>query len=188
MYNSHKKASVNVKRDPRQKYNKVTKAMHGNLTKLWDGAVRAYLRAIALSDIMGIDTGMSKASLLPLARAVRMYTEVRGSITDTKKKKGAFDITGKWDGSADRSIAAGEASSRRKAGYNLLYGSPKRPVLKFEFEITVWQFLVNENGNGKVAAWDTLEVGRAAFLDFIEHEWRQYLKDDLDLKKWLLGG
>ncbi len=184
MYSSH---NIRAKRDPRQRYNKVTKAMHGNLIKLWNAAVREYLRAIALKDIIKIDTGMSKASLLPLARAVKMHTEMRGSISGGKKKKGAFDIHGNWDGNAERSIAEGEASSRRKAGYNLLYGSHKRPVLKFEFEITVWQYLLHEHGHKEHAAWNTIQVGRAAFLDFINDEWRYYLKDDLDIKKWLLG-
>lgn len=152
---------------------KITKAEHTRLSHVWDDCARAYLRAIALSDIIKVDTGMSKASLLPIARLLKMYTEVKGSISGAKKKKGVFDIDGGWHKDGERSVAAGEASNRLKAGHNLLHGSPKRMVFVFDFEITVWQYLLrDQNSIGKDKAWQTIEVGRAAFQEHFDAHFR----------------
>jgi len=147
---------------------KITKAEHTRLRHIWDDCARAYLRAILLSDVIRVDTGMSKASLIPLGRALRMTTEVKKGISSTASKKGSFTLDGVWQPDVPRTAARGEAAGARKAGYNLLYGGPKRMVFVFDFEIRVWQYLLYEQGRGKDSAWDTIGVGRAAFNDYFD--------------------
>lgn len=152
---------------------KITKAEHKRLSHIWDECARAYLRAIVLSDVIRVDTGMSKASLLPLARLLRMYTEVKGSIGSKGSKKGSYDINGTWHKAGTRSMAEGEASNQIRAGHNLLHGSAKRMVFVFEFEVTVWQYLLRDQNNiGEDRAWRTIEIGRAAFNDHFEAHFR----------------
>lgn len=148
---------------------KITKAEHKRLSHVWDECARAYLRAIVLSDVIRVDTGMSAASLLPLARLLRMYTEVKGNIGSGSPKKGSFDIFGNWDKNGTRSVSEGEASNQLRAGHNLLHGSNKRMVFVFEFEITVWQYLLRDQNNiGEDRAWRTIEIGRAAFQEHFD--------------------
>ena len=172
--------SLRFLRNKRHTVQRITQAEHKKLKHLWDDSARAFLRAIALSDIIKVDTGMSKASLLPLARYLRMYTEVRGTISPKRgQQKGSFNSGGVWQPSIPRSIATGEASSAPRAGYNLLYGSPKRMVFVFDFEIKVWQYLLHEQGLGKGAAWNTIEVGREAFQDHLTNNFKLF-----DLREW----
>lgn len=162
---------------------KVTKKLHSNMSRLWDDAARAYLRAIALNDIIHVDTGMSKASLLPLARYLKMYTAVKATIRPkVSSRRGVFNIKGIYNPNGERSFSAGESSSSLKAGYNILYGSHKRMRFVFEFEIRVWQYLINEHGFGKLEAWNTLEIGRNAFINFIDSNWSEYVSTDP--RKW----
>ena len=185
-------------------FQKTTKERHAAFSKVWDDCVSAYLLGIVThwathsGKNHGVDTGMSMASLLPLARYVRMYTYVKSQIHPAAKKKhsyvnkkgktvverykkGVFDINGVWDPNGIRSISAGEASSKQRAGYNVLYGSPKRMVFRFDFEIRVWQYLVNEYGKGHIAAWNSLEAGREAF---IEHYNTYWLPEVMNKEKW----
>ena len=170
-------------RNKRHTVQRITKLEHKKLSHLWDESARAFLRAIVLSDIIRVDTGMSKASLLPLARYLRMYTEVRSTISPKGDKKGAFDVDGAWHPEATRGTALGEASSTRRAGYNVLYGSPKRMVFVFDFEIRVWQYLIYEQGLGKGKAWATIDTGRAAFQEYLENNFKLF-----DLREWGLHG
>lgn len=154
---------------------RITQLEHKRLSKVWDDSARAFLRAIALTDIIHVDTGMSKASLLPLARYLRMYTEVKATINPQRKKvQGAFGLDGDWDKEAERSMATGQASSRKRAGYNVLYGSNKRMVFVFDFEIRVWQYLIHEQGAGKLAAWNTIQVGREAFAEHLYNNFKLF--------------
>lgn len=154
------------------KAEKITKAEHKRLSKIWDDCARAYLRAIILSDVIRVDTGMSKASLLPLARYLRMYTEVSQGVSFSKREKGSFTSEGVWQPDVDRTAALGERLGAKRAGYNMLYGGPKRMVFQFDFEIKVWQYLIYEQGFGKDAAWDTIGTGRAAFNEHFDIHFR----------------
>lgn len=179
-----RKLSQRFLRNKNHTVQRITKAEHTKLSHLWDESARAFLRAIVLSDVIRVDTGMSKASLLPLARYLRMYTEVKGTIhPKNDEQKGSFTIDGVWQPAVNRSAAAGEASSRLRAGYNILYGSSKRMVFVFEFEVRVWQYLIHEQGLGKGAAWDTIQTGRDAFNDYLFNNFNLF-----DLREWGLHG
>jgi hypothetical protein len=156
---------------------KFTKTMHEKLVRVWQGAVRAYLEEIVKgSPQIHVDTGMSMASLLPLAAEVRMKTVVRAAINPrVPSRKGMMILgpgggisTATYDPNKVRSMAAGEQLGRK--AYVLNYGSAGRPVMKFSFSIDVFQYLFHEEGNGTLQAYNTLQRGQDAFAKYLlEH-------------------
>lgn len=146
----------------------IKKDLFKELEALWDGAIRAFLRAVALEGVVKVDSGMSRASLLPLARVVKMFTEVRSSISTERNPRPSprpyYNASGRRDGL--KSIAHGEELGKK--AYKVLYGTPKNPKFVFDFEIVVFQYFLHENGVRNQQAWKSLEVGRIAFLSYLE--------------------
>jgi hypothetical protein len=140
-------------------------ALHKELTKLWIGAGRAFIRTVALEGVVRVDTGMSRASLLPLSRAVGLLTAVRASITADRARRRERGTGGK--STKTKTIAAGIRAGQNAFDFDT--GTPANPKLIFEFEIKVLQYLINEEGREGRAAWDSLIKGRAAFLRYFEN-------------------
>lgn len=143
--------------------------LHDNLSTVWRGATRAFVEAILMNSIMSVDTGMSKASLLPLSRAVRMVTTARLSISpQVASRKGSTDMEGRYNPNLDRSMALGEKVGEK--AFHLNYGSRARPVFHFDFSIQVYQYLLHEDSanSTKSQNWQTVERGMKAFDDFIK--------------------
>lgn len=161
-----------------------SKRLHENMTRLWNDATKAFLDEIVKNDLVKVDTGMSRASLIPLARAVRMLTVVRASIHPKHaSKKGAFDINGTWDPNGVRDVEHGIKLGER--AYKLNYGSQQHPVFYFEFNIKVYQYWYNESfSNGtNSAGWESLEKATAAFDDYIRNNASLYVPK---LAEWIL--
>jgi hypothetical protein len=147
---------------------KFSKTLHKNISRLFDGAVRAFLTEVALDDTIRVETGMSKASLLPLAAEVRMKSIIKATISPTiRRKKGLVDISGTYHPDKFKSAAVGEQLGVRGKAYVLNYGSPSVPVFKFMFSIEVYQYALYENGYGSVQAYNTLERGKKAFVSYL---------------------
>lgn len=164
---------------------KINKRNYERLKRLWRDAIQVYLRAIALEGVIKVDTGMSKASLLPLARAVRMLGEVRATISPQRPPtKGMTDISGTYHPNRSKSVAEGERAGQ--GAFNISYGNPKRIVFHFSFETRVYQYFLHEIGAGGKSAWNSLEIGRAAMLEFIRQNWTSYA--DMEDFRWLITG
>jgi len=184
---------LNIKliRDPRLRKRDVsiyTKAMHVRLIALMHECIRSYLRAILQANTMKADTGMSKASLLPLARKVRMFTEFAGTINPKRPSRlGMTDINGRWQPKKFRSYQAGLRAGVEGKGFKINVGSPNRPVLNFQFNIQVFQYFLHEFGyRGKTGqTWNTLNIGTQAFLQTFEDRAEDFVPD---LMIWLLTG
>jgi hypothetical protein len=103
------------------------------LNDLWRDAVRAYLRAVTENEVIPVDSGMSRASLLPLARLVRLGTEVDAGISAAGAQYKGEPYTTGFGGrkSGFKSRAHGEELG--KNAYELVFGSKDRPTLIFEF-------------------------------------------------------
>lgn len=139
-----------------------TQKLHANMSTLWRGATRAFIEEILKQDLIRVDTGMSKASLIPLGRAVKMVTAIRAGINPIREaRKGVTNIDGSYDSNAYKTAALGEKVGEK--AYILNFGSTARPVFVFEFRILVYQYLIGENSRG----WDTLKVGQQAFIDYL---------------------
>lgn len=149
--------------------------LHKNMTRLWRNATKAFLEAVIEGDLIRVETGMSKASLLPLARAVQMLTVVRATI-DPKvaSRRGYTSINGVYNPNGERSVDSGIKLGEK--AYTLNFGLQDRPIFNFEFRIVVYQHLLYENGlvHG-YPPQDSLVKGQAAFRQYIEDNKQQYV-------------
>lgn len=137
-----------------------TKKLHNNMTRLWKDATRAFI-AETIS-LIHVDTGMSRSSLVPLGRMVKMVTAVK-----------AFNPKrGPWP---SRSPAKGEALGAKS--FRLNFGTPARPVFLFEFNINVFQWSLHDD------EWRALESGQEAFLNYLKENAINYVPR---LDEWIL--
>ena len=153
----------------------INKALYDGLVALWKAAVREFIREIIKSDVIRVETGMSKSTLLPLSRLVRISTELSASIQPKVfAKLGYTSITGAYDPNASRTAPRGEALGRN--AYVLNFGNQKRPVFSFKFRIVVYQYLLHEIGIVPgTGPWNSLEIGRVAFINFLDTNYQKYI-------------
>lgn len=159
----------------RRKPGPIQKYVHDQLIKLWKHSVLAFLEEV--SQNISVDTGMSLATLLPLARSVRggqiILSELSGA---SGSKKGYNPKYGFAKGTGNKSISQGQRFG--KDAYNLEFGTPKRPVFRFHFEIVVLQYYLHEEQhtmNYHSQTWQTLRKGRKAFIDYFESNFDRYV-------------
>lgn len=158
-----------------------TKKLHENMSRLWKDATKAFLEEIIKNDLIKVDTGMSRASLLPLARAVRMLTVVRASINPkSKPRQGYNELGGGYNATGVKSIATGEKLGEK--AYKLNLGSPARPVFYFEFNIVVYQHWIHEVYNSE-SDWQAIEKGTQAFKAYLEDNSSSYVPT---LSDWIV--
>jgi hypothetical protein len=182
------KVIVKAKRDPKtQKRNPgpLTQALHKRYIALWNRAIRVFLREIIEQDLIQVDTGMSKASLIPLARAVRMVAELQAGISPVRgPRKGYTDITGVYHPKQFKSVPHGIKLGQR--AYKVSYGTPRRPVFRFHFEILVYQYLLHELGVViGTGPWNTLPIGSEAMMDYVQQNAMDVMPD---IPKYLVDG
>ncbi len=148
-----------------------TRKLHNNMIQLWKDATKAFVTAIIEEDLIKVDTGMSKSSLLPLGRAVQMVTAIRAGINPQRdSRKGVTNIDGSYSPTQYKSAALGEKLGQK--AFTLNFGSPTRPVFQFTWRIVVYQYWLNESSSNSIKSqnWHTLETGQKAFIDYLrEH-------------------
>lgn len=162
---------------------KIQRAMHNSLVKLWKDAIRVFIRTVL--DNIGVRSGMSGATLKPLAKEVRLssYVEqsLRGKGAQFRKEK---YLSTQFPGITDYKSMAHGAKLGGKA-YTINYGTHKVFQFDFTFEITVLQFYLNELGigNNNEMPWFALEKGQEAAIDFINANIFRYFsaQDFIDL-------
>lgn len=142
-----------------------SKKLHENMTRLWKDATKAFIvETIAL---VHVDTGMSRSSLLPLGRLVRMVTAIKAFSPKHKSRTGYTDMQGNYDPDINRTAALGEKLGER--AFRLNFGSPARPVFHFEFNIKVYQYALHED------EWESIERGQEAFLAYLQNNAINYV-------------
>lgn len=164
------------------------KKMHANMTKLWREAIKEFVETVALrsAGLVHVDTGMSKASIIPLAKVVRIAGLVRASIVPNRYKK-----TPKYyhfesnTPSGLKTISHGIELGEKVTKVD--FGSPRDPVMTLEFSINVLQYFLNEEGvgNNNSVAWRSFEQGHAAFEKHITENMGSIIPDVAD---WFLSG
>ncbi len=144
-----------------------TKALHARMKRLWQGAIRAFIEAVLRPNLIKVDTGMAKATILPLARAVRLLEASRATINPiTKSRKGFTELSGQWNPLGKKSAATGEKLGQD--AFTINFGSPQRILFRFEFRIVVFHFILHELGLVPGSGpWNILGIGNAAFLQYI---------------------
>lgn len=156
---------------------KVSKTFLLQVERAWRRCIRAFLEDISMQGIIHVDTGMSKASLLPLARAVGMLGAIRSTIQPVvSSRKGSYTMGGKYRSSPDRTMAEGEAAGEN--AFKIQYGTVEHPQFLFSFEIQVYQYFLHEIGAGGKHAWNSIERGRNAFMVEWEKEAKKFSLTD----------
>lgn len=148
------------------------------LSAYWSDAVGAGL--VAISKRVRVDTGMSAASLLPLAEETGVFEEILDSIRPKRSRRSGHknlqhpwsDNNAKW-----KTLDLGydiATKALRSGEHNVSFGTENVPQFNFRFEIVVFQYHIHElgpNGNN----WRTLNTGNRAIKSFLKTERRRYI-------------
>lgn len=134
---------------------------------LWRHSIQAFVESLANNNRVQVDTGMSKAQILPLARAVRMVGAARATIHPRRaSRRGYSELGGSWNASSERSMAHGEELGQD--AFIITYGTPQNPIMTFKFRLVVFQYWLHDNGLGNQAAWGSVKHAQAAMERFFE--------------------
>jgi len=147
---------------------KMRTALKLEMDEYFDGAVRAFIDGV-LDDTSSaqkgdgkIETGMSMASLLPLAMKVNYENEVRQEIHQGRRlnfKKGLTTLRGEWRKDRERSIFEGISAGENAFVFKKNYNSG---TMKFSFKIMVFQHKHWEEKK------ESLVKGREAMLEYMD--------------------
>lgn len=162
---------------------KITDELREYMTKLWKESTQEFVKAVA-KRMLTMDTGMSKASLIPLARQVRALTALRNNFgSHVSERKGAWDIYGIYHKDWVRDVRQGERLGEKSFEYKVP-PTKKRMVFHFAFEINVYQYLLHDRGYKHSEAWQTLVAGRAAFKAHYDANFDEYVRRKIARKKF----
>lgn len=163
------------------------KHVHNQLIKLWKRCVREFV--IEASIHVAIDSGMSMASMMPLAAKVRLATFLRSKITGSSRgtRSGYTDMNFSYSGSQQKSIAHGQRLGAR--AYDLTFGSTLNPRMTFEFNIVVLQHFLHESSSNYKRShnWQSLNNAKKAFLSAWDILYYDYV-NPRDINRWILTG
>lgn len=166
---------------------KLRQYQHKQLMQLWGDSVRKFISTV--SELIAVDSGMSVASLLPLASKVRFKNAIAESLRGKGPnfKRRPYRASGQFGGGGYKSRAHGERLGQK--AYDLVFGTPNNPQFVFNFKIVVLQYFLHENGlaRGNSYNYRSLEKGRVAFLSYWESNFDNYVDGDLIAKFFLTG-
>jgi hypothetical protein len=162
------------------------------LQKLWRTSIRSFFRE-ASKHIL-IDSGMSRASLLPLATHAQARTALIAEFGGGGARPGHTTARAPFsnNNAPFRSRALGERLGREALGdgrHVLEFGTPELPQLVFRFEIVVLQHFLHENGLGKGSpqAQHSLQKGMDAFLETFSRNFDEMINPEV-ISTWLITG
>ena len=136
------------------------------MSRLWDDSIAEFVRAVALSDTIHVNTGMSVASVAPLARQVRLFSEVMAAASGGIESKAGGSVLGSRGSNITRSKEAGRRLG--EDAFSIIYPKAGNQTMSFEFRITVFQYFLNESSNNYSGSlnYQTIDKGRAALRAF----------------------
>jgi len=155
-----------------------TAVLRKQIRKLMQDALKEYVSVLV--DNIAVDTGMSMASLEPLASSLKMKKVIAASLKGfgIKFRRKKYNSVGfNSTGEQYKSMAAG-----RRLGKNAFKLDLYRmdASVKFEFSIPVLQWFLNENGLGNInipPQWNGLIKATKAYTEYINHNWKKYMPD-----------
>lgn len=153
----------------------ITKDLIKRANAVWNRAIRAGIVAVIESDVIQVETGMAKSTLIPLARAVRTVGLLKASINPKiGSKKGITTLAGTWDPDGERSASAGEAEG--EDSFQFETGLQNDLVWFLNFTIPVWHYVAHELGlvEDTTGPWLSLDI----FLDASVKSLQEALDND----------
>jgi len=161
----------------------VLKYVHEELIKLWKASVGAFV--LEATKHVNVDTGMSRASFLPLAANIKLAKLISADLAG-KAKFPARTLEGDIIPGRPKSRTLGRELG--ESAYDLEFGTPQIPKFKFNFRIVIFQYRLNEYGLGNNRQhWRSLEKGREAFIDHFNGNFTKYVRSQ-DILNWLITG
>jgi hypothetical protein len=167
----------------------VSKTVHNDITRLFKAGMREFVRVAAFHLSEGIDTGMSMASLDPLAKKLRLGQEIAQYLTQANEPKfnkynpyGPFkNITG------HKSKAHGRLLGQEAFDFD--FGTNKRVKMFFKFQIVVFQHYLNDNGYAVPSRYmfQSVQRGGDAMLAFIESNATKYVSVNRIISQFMRG-
>jgi len=160
---------------------KVTRDFHRELTRIWKDATEAFIRA-AVRQVL-VETGMTAASFLPLARAIKRFgldSVILEHASNPTSRNPRFNRSKHATFPSGNRIPPGPSQTLGQTlgekGYVFDTGTPAKLVLRFNFKTTVFQHVLHEG------AQKSLISGRDAFQESINSSIRPALIGAL--KRW----
>ena len=157
----------------------ITKRMLAEVNGIWQEAVREGIIAVMDSDVIEVDTGMAKSTLVPLARAVKMVTAFKATIhPKTDSRKGLTELDGSWNPEGVKSDLEGELEGLN--AYKYVIANTGRRQWSLSFTIPVWHYVAHELGVVPgTGPWNSLDIFLDGMID--------YLQNVLDADRFLPG-
>jgi hypothetical protein len=121
-------------------------------------------------DHVHVDTGMSAASLEPMARRAR--TSILSKISPKRSRFGGMTMTGRYVPKKIRSVFEGIRAGQSAFKFNV--GNVDRPYMSFRFQIKVWQYWYWE------PEWQSLNEASIDAEIFIDNNYIKYLPEGLN--------
>ena len=158
---------------------KFQQAGYDKLVTMWKNAVGQFV--IAAANNLVVDTGMTLGSLIPVGRAVRVITESNlNRAYSGKAKFGLTEIQGNYQPGLVKNVEAGIQLGEKGIGYDIKYGSRKRIVFQFWFNILVFQWFLREEriyqGHGPYLA---IQAGKRAMDAYFFDAQRRFFTTDI---------
>jgi hypothetical protein len=177
---------------------KVSKALNRRFGELWRDAVREFVFVLTKEfssqatnpDKPYIDTGMSIASLIPLAShsdqgfRIGLGQFVKDSVRVNKAlavQASPTQVNGSPRGVPKAGKSAAEGVRQGQDSFDLTFGSPDAPDYLFSFRLVVEQTILHLDFFGPA-----VRKARAAFLRYMKANLKNYLKAS-DIKNILTG-
>lgn len=168
----------------KQKCDEVTKRAFEELKTIWRACSAEMVKEIITH--VPVDSGMSLASLRPLAsvvnsRLVPLSATFNDLLSEGVAKRGHKNAYGRFENNNAkfRSEALGLRLGKQAAAthkYDISFGTPEQPEFNFKFNIVVLQFYLRETGQAwppGQAAWGFIDLGVTKF----KLEWARRIKD-----------
>ena len=158
------------------KQSAIKKYINDQTILLWKDATREFIKEVVSVLYGHIDTGMSIASIIPLATEVNFQTLIQeaiaGNATHYTKGKEYYD----WAGKTGQMKTPALGEELGQTAYEIEFGTPELPKFVFRFKVSVFQYYLHEFGYAvpHAGAWNTLELGKIAFQTFLTARHREY--------------
>lgn len=170
---------------------KGNKAFQQRFKRLCRDATKAFIETTV--DHIMVDTGMSAASLQPLAAQVGLKKALAASLRGSGPKRRRTEPYGAFtDNGMIKSVAQGQRLGAKSYTYTFSGPGEMRFVLEFDIPVLQWYlhefgYAVDMNSGAPQPAWNALDYGAQAFEAYVSKNWVNVMKPR-DMLRWVTTG
>ena len=158
------------------------KYVQQSLARLWRACAREFF--IELVKHIHVDTGMSYASVIPLARKAHLASELMSNLSPRRSRPSHTSLEGTYIQGSPANVATGiaygnEAVAQKR--HDIDFGTPANIILRFRFEVVVYQYDKHD------IQWQSVNKAEAVFKLYWRTNISKYLSPT-DYFSWLVQG